>query len=461
MTTTEFECYVRKGLGRAVTLLQNESDKTPFYETIMRIIERQPGYTHISAQYLYELIRASGSHELEDAAVERAGELYMTPVGYSMNGYKLLFTFYGDGNQTAGEKLKDIYQDLFSELSVRTELPDRKNDKASIFMFLSSFIALITDKEWLRRIFRDMGALFERQNMFHEASFYDFFINTRYKLKKSFDNTLTAMSEESPQVKRFADRMYEIDAERLRQIANPSPHRVDTDKLVEEVCTYIISGDGSRPAKFYENFNLFSSEQQRRIARLAEGIHDPARLNRVVSLFTSNVAVWPLDPAPLITLAWEYMGYLGSSKLDTDEKRLAKNSIYALGNFRTDEVRSLAFALIERGYLTEGSALWAKNYKAGDREQFVEMFKKMCLEDWRKVPYYATLDLLKQDFDGIPIELFETIYEYGGNCFVREVALEGMHSRGLLTDAIIEECRHDNDYEVREYIDYLTKGSQH
>ena len=38
MTVTEFESYLKKGLGRAILLLRQEPDKTPFREAAFRYL---------------------------------------------------------------------------------------------------------------------------------------------------------------------------------------------------------------------------------------------------------------------------------------------------------------------------------------------------------------------------------------------------------------------------------------
>ncbi len=467
MTTTEFECYVRKGLGRAVTLLQNESDKTPFYETIMRIIERQPGYTHISAQYLYELIRASDSYELENAAVERSDDLINMPYSNKISENNLLALFYKDGNKIASEKLEQMYRILYSELSVHNENLDIMQDKINAFMFLSLYISHATDAERLREILLDIGSLFDvLDGMFDNVYFYNFYINAHFSLKKTFDSTLSTLCEELPQsgIARFAVCINEISRKKQMTNENRPPQQFDIDQLIDNLFAYVKNSDGRIPHEYYEHLNELTPEHLNQLAQLTVGETDLNVLNRVFWLFTNDAKPWPLDPLPLIDLVRKYMDYLKYNTYDTPEKRLSNTLIYVLSYIPSEPVRTLALELIERGFLSQGVALWAKNYRTGDSENFIKAFKPTCLvEDgkYSRTPYYEVLELIEHNGDEALIELIEYILEHTYNSHMRYWAVKMLHSHGLLTDTIIEECRHDNDYEVREYIDYLTKGAQH
>ena len=63
MTVTEFESYLQKGLGRAILLLREEPDKTPFWEPLSRHIlsfnetANARCYHHALGIYEVELIR--------------------------------------------------------------------------------------------------------------------------------------------------------------------------------------------------------------------------------------------------------------------------------------------------------------------------------------------------------------------------------------------------------------------
>ena len=81
MTVTEFESYLQKGLGRAILLLREEPDKTPFWEPLSRHIlsfnetANARCYHHALGIYEVELIRCfdDSDKRAEDIANEIFG----------------------------------------------------------------------------------------------------------------------------------------------------------------------------------------------------------------------------------------------------------------------------------------------------------------------------------------------------------------------------------------------------
>jgi hypothetical protein len=72
MTTTEFESWINQGLGRAVTRLRAEKDKSPFYSVVLRVAQRQPGFTHCTEYYINDLIHCFNDTAVLEEAAEKS-----------------------------------------------------------------------------------------------------------------------------------------------------------------------------------------------------------------------------------------------------------------------------------------------------------------------------------------------------------------------------------------------------
>ena len=88
MTVSEFESYLQKGLGRAILLLQQETDKTPFFAPLSKWIldaADKLQYHRQLGEYEVDLIRCFDDHEKR--AAEIAEELLAHPE-YGMSKYR-------------------------------------------------------------------------------------------------------------------------------------------------------------------------------------------------------------------------------------------------------------------------------------------------------------------------------------------------------------------------------------
>jgi hypothetical protein len=458
MEVKEFERWIKQGLGRAVTRLRAEEDKSPFYGVVLRVAQRQPDFTHCSANYIFELIHCfDDSSELEDTAVQSSGYFFgSTDCEYRIAGDDLLAMLYTAGNKKAGEKLEKLYCEIFAELFARTEQVERKHDKMFAFTILSFRIALADGAERLRGLLLDMGALFAKRELFDEQDFLNFFDNTRFRCKNIFYETLDSLRSESSEVTQLADRMAELREECQN---NYKQNRVVPQLVWSFEKLYELVSSGEKiPLEFYRHTNELTDEQKIKLALLANSMSELKRKREVLSIFKCNDVPWPLEPELLVRMTREYLYSYGKEKPKCEEKLLTSTLISVLRNVRSDCVREFGFELIKRGFVREGITLWAKNYRPDDRERFLDFYNTLDFKKYERkypTPQFEVLDLIRRGEFSEPAQLFTFMYENSYGESFRYVLLLEMNMHGLVTDAMISECLHDNWENVREYAEWL------
>ena len=185
MTTAEFDRWVKLGLGRAVTRLRAEPDKEPFREIVLRAATRHEGY-YTSGEYAYELIHCyDDAPSFVEAVIKNTVFNRADGRNIYIGNEELLVKFYREGNIAAGEKLEELYSQIFADLSAETEKTNDENKKLLPYISISYTLAEIIDAERLRGMFIDMGMLYDKKELFDDSkdSFFIFYSHAHFKFQ--------------------------------------------------------------------------------------------------------------------------------------------------------------------------------------------------------------------------------------------------------------------------------------
>jgi hypothetical protein len=457
MITTEFERWINQGLGRAVTRLRAEEDKSPFYDTVRHILLRE----NTSGDYAYDLINCyDNTAELIQAAITSVFTSRAEGWQISFGIIDLLAKFYRDGNAAAGDKLEEFYTKIFADASARTSRIESDNSSLFSYIHIAFTLAEIKDEKRLHGILADMGTLYDKKELFSDPanSFNNFYSHARNNFLTAFEAALTAIRTERSGIFPLGDYFDELAVTLFRK---PAPGECASSKAptvtFEMLYELMNSADPIIEPQYFELLETLTEEQKIKLAIVIKDETDPKRLSKIIWIFTSTLNFWPLDPAILINTLRKYEWYLHEKDYKIPEKRLTDGLIIILYNLRSDAVRDYALELVERGYLDEGAALWAKSLHPEDWEQFTLLLKKLDSCGFHTA--HALISMLQQenlneieaDISNDDIskaeksaDLLKYLYENSYDRVIRHYTVLELRRRNLLTDEMIEECRFDD-----------------
>lgn len=147
---------------------------------------------------------------------------------------------------------------------------------------------------------------------------------------------------------------------------------------------------------------------------------------------------------------------------DSDSISIRNEALRVLADIHDNQVREYALVRLERSP-NDVHALYMliTNYKTDDRKLLTSLIKSVSLNEyqgeWREV-FSRTRDLIESDKiadrDISEALLSYMFYENYCSC-CRLSLLELMHSRGLLSMDLIEECHYDCNMDIRKYVNSL------
>ena len=470
MTTTEFECYVTKGLGRAVTLLRDVGEglcpacqPADFYAIIFRAATTHMGYDAQCegdrAFYARELLRAVGDPpELIHAVIAHADAVTAETYVFDVSHYAaLLGILYNEGLTEADTALEGIYsRALDALLSRKHPFEDRCIDnELEFYRFITACIVKIKDTERLGRIFSDFAALIDLRGgeLFNALDFELFF--DRLDAHKDGRNAVT-----TPEAERLW-KSYDTLTQKRRERAVECT--ISQRQTPDEYFEYTISG-GEIESGYRLKMDALTPEQCETLARFALDTTDIRRKHKLLLMFTRrNSSIWPLGPVPLIDLSREYIKYLADdgylkyfeSDKDSVNSALAFTLLCVLRQLRSEPVREYAIELAREGSVYAAD-LWVENFRAGDEDAFTAYVKSFPVihnlrenNCWHGVQMSA-LKLSENNKNNRLDELLRYIYETHYCSCCRYSAVHQLAKKGLLDDVMRAECAFDSYNRTRE-----------
>ncbi len=309
MTISEFESYLQKGLGRAILLLRQEPDKTPFREAVWNHAIHDPRYDQqcnaSRGRYIKNLFDCFTDGEAmlsEFFRIYGEGRVDPWDYRYYLNNLEEMME---DGVDGASAALDALYRILYEELlTLPNPLTNGCDHERDNFLYAAS-CRYNHNHCILRDLVRDGVVLLQQSERYDITDFTDFF-NAEIRVSKTeeFKAILAALESENPAYKAFLDD-YRKESEEL-------PKRRETakeDTFVKptnwrQAIDYAIQKGEPRIPVNKSLWQNLSAEDGAEIARLAEEESDPTR--RFVLLWQlchygeELLRQYPRDPLPLI-----------------------------------------------------------------------------------------------------------------------------------------------------------------
>lgn len=183
---------------------------------------------------------------------------------------------------------------------------------------------------------------------------------------------------------------------------------------------------------------------ERSLLRAADDLlheDDPRRLLDYVRIFGDRA--FPLDPQPLIRLAW------------SDDEKLSWAAGLALGNVRHPLVRQAALDFLTKpAKIDQAVGVLAPNYEPGDHVLVEQALASPQDTDEEIDAYhhvgYDVLDLVKANPRPELAASLLILYERGPCSYCRERCFDRLRALDRLPAWLVEECCHDANPDLRE-----------
>ncbi len=446
MTVAEFESYLQKGLGRAIMLLKEEPDKTPFWEPLSRHIlgitkpTNKPCYHHALGEYEVDLIRCfddseKRADEIANELLSRADKYmpqyrsFLRSLGYEealreaiigcyKQTYKTLYDYQKEHTEPPYEDARDIWLPYFGAASAMIEM--YKGDKINM-------VKLVTDI----------------------ADLYDL--------------------SPSPIIPNVTSPVWPdtVGKEVMDEVYSNHRHGKEYERDNEAK-----RGSYSRPPsdwewsfERYEELSKASPEKIKEIAELALETKDDKERVSALILFREGISsditmpIFPLEPSRLITMA--------KDRIEQSRKEAELGVWYnelhliisVLSRIRHSDIKAFAYELLNDTTLlplirVRGLHLLLSQGEPKDRETVISY-----LDEWDKLMPTESMDflcsLIDNGYPDAPVERLQYYYENATMCTSRERVLKAMQVRGTLSDDIRKECLYDANSYIRDFIKNL------
>lgn len=441
MTVAEFESYLQKGLGRAILLLREEPNKTPFWEPLSRHIlsfnetANARCYHHALGIYEVELIRCFDDSERR--AEEIVNELFRR-ADDSMAFYRsfLCQLGYEDAlREHISKHYQTTYQALYDYQKEHAS-PPYDNARDCWIPYLGDAIAMIQlyakDPSILVRIVSDI------------ADFYDI--------------------SDSPVVPTVTSPIWpdSIGDDIMNEVYRNHRNGAKLEKHFKKKRESFEMS--SAPAEFsqkrYVELSKASPEEIRKVAELAIETKDENERYNALSFFSGAVIpdlpVFPLDPAPLIAMAKERIAFARQGKELGGWYNELHVMMEVLSRVTDSAVKAFAYELLDDKALppairAHGLRMLTTQGEPKERETIIAY-----LDEWDKIlpteSFIMICSLVENAHPNVPVERLPYYYENAGMSNGRKRVLQAMQMSHSLTDEIRKECLYDADPYVRSYI---------
>ncbi len=468
MTVTKFESYLQKGLGRAILLLMNESDKAPFRESALRYLcEEYNG----GAGYALDLIDCFDDRDvILNEAVDRICR-DIENGGFFSNG-ELLLALGREEEYVKSYKMRytAFYEKMVLHIKTGDGMQESFNDKYSLRTAITSLVRVLP-RDGIKPLLYDMTTLFELAES----------VGFPYPL----DGVVIRKHIES----RFGQ---EDAADIIREAADDHP---SWDKLIKHVNYSYGDSPAPNPQVTAKEIldDITSNDSPEEIYREISYKHStsfacasPSVVEEVAKALLAERNI--KHRTCLLRLFHPYCyGYQGKHYaaphfpfgeeallplLDDLDMKALKNGdsnvreyLYALltvlDQFRHPRLKALGKALRNEGYplARYGSDLLISQYTVEDRNELITYLNEAPvmddgLDEFVRI-FHNMLSGAEKGIEGLPLDVIPSLWERIPFDNLRKDAVGVLIKRKMLPDDLKTECRYDRSLGIRELIEEL------
>lgn len=471
MTVTEFEVYLQKGLGRAILLLREEPDKTPFREVVLTHLiggRNRYYYNERSLAYVLDLLACFDDR---DALLQEVADGICRKIEegdfFGNNELLLAFGMEQAYKESYQQRYRSFKEKIRSHMREKNTSEEAMNDRQR---FLNAHIPLIrsAEKEEIRAILTDLIDLYALTEETEYPYRFPDAIQIRLRLEKRFGNEeAAAILQETADAHPSGALLIKNVHYRRAEPPRPDP-AVTAEEILNGLSPCEIPEEHFIEASYQHkiSFTVASPEVVRQVAEALLVESDLTRRTALLKLFHPYAYLYQntLHSEPRFPLGEEALLPLLD---DVDwQSQISKNGfvteyidalLTVIIPFRHPKLKSLGEDLRQKGYplARYGIDILISQYTAADRETLIS-----CL---REAPVWEGFDELSRILHhmhvaahngtpDLPLDVIPSLWERIPTDNLRKDAVEVLLQYEMLPDDLREECRYDRNPAVRELI---------
>ena len=445
MQVTDFKFYIESGLGRGLTLLRREPDKTPYRQTVLDYYTKSEHFMRsIGGAYDAELIRCFPDADALSAEIAvHALDRLKTGKGNSM-----ISLLVGLGHKdTATAIVEQMYRESYAEVLKFTQNGGVSEEKLPAFAVRYSAAVqalghLCVSRERMKQALLDMADLY----LFHPEPVIPT-VQTPLVLagfeygRDAFCQLLEEVEKEHPHGKNIVERS------RYGNFSEEPKYAVTAQQIFDA-----YREDWGFDIDMHIAFAHATEDVIRAVAEEILREEDEDRRIYLMGFFCDSVPhicqpAFPLDPSPLVSHA---LTLHPVSSENRQEYGIVSAYYSFLGKVRHPDVKALGQKILaEEGvdhFIRESAVqmVFGANFEAEDASAFME-YAKTRLGAGISVACRA----LDMGID-LPYEVIECVFVYAGNS--RLSLVKKLLEKGKLHDALRVECRLDSNMYIRKLV---------
>ena len=457
MKIEAFDSYVRKGLGRAIIFLREQTDKTPYRKPLIDLLTGDSMRGHFWAEYKKELIDCFDDRDEIASEIAKAnltlmekGETHLTNIGLLvLLGYREAVI------EIAERQYHKSYAELV-EFTKRGDSDEKYPPCACEYFNIASILARCKiDNARMKQILNDMADLYRYSD---------------YPVIPEYQNPLFMMMDGFGR-----DALYQLLNEVVAE--HPCGNKLDKHSPRAQLCTPYppqpLENITTEDILACENFNeeyaqlyvSFRQADKSVVREVAEQIlNEPDRKRQLhwLSFFTTAISpdfippVFPLDPTTLVEMVVQLESVIYQdphSPLADDAARCLNALMY----IQHPSVKSLGKRMLEnnacpkrfRNYALH--MFYGANYTSEDREAFTAVLLSESSTD-RFVCFHIYGDLIRRKTPDVPLDLIPYVFEACDDLSVRHDFVKALVEGNALSDEIKTECSLDAAQRTRRLV---------
>ncbi len=466
MTVTEFESYLQKGLGRAILLLKQEHDKTPFREAALRYLTvcYYGGIT-----YALDLIDCFDDR---DALLKEATEGICRDIenGGSLSNSELLLAIGMEKAyvQCYKKRYDTFYDKVLLHIKSMDGMQEAFDDRFRLRSAITGLVRVLP-RDDIKTLLYEMATLFELA----ESVGFPFpldgvmirkHIEGRFGQEEAAD-IIREVAEAHPAGDIFIKHVNYSYGE------SPAPNPQITAK---EILDNIISNDS--PEEIYREISYkhstsFACASPSVVEEVAKALLAEKNIRHrtcLLRLFHPYCCGYyhderfegprfPFGEETLLPLL-DDLDIKALKNGDSNVREYLDALLTVLGRLRHPRLKALGKALRNEGYplARYGIDLLISQYTAEDRNDLITCLNEVPISDEGFVEISRILLHLfraaKKGESDLPLDIIPSLWERIPPGNLRKDAVEVLLQYNMLPDDLREECRYDRNLGIRELI---------
>jgi len=459
MTVEEFSRYIGDGLGRAIIRLKHQKDKAPYKQAFLEcLLEDNQRSLDVYEKEIIDIF------DDEDLKKEIETELLKRMSQKIKLEYLPLLILWGKRNELE-EIIEQYYKTSYAQLLEYTKKPwdgERHPPFANVYMSTCSALArrIKVGDERIKQMLCDIADLYN----YCEYPVIPTYQNPLFAIwdgvgTDHFFVILDEVIKEHKHGKRIDVRheMVPIPQDKNGYAIEDNPPIYQQGTLAKEILSH-----NHLTRELIELWFKFKRQDKESVEAVAKAAIEETDIERKIYLLEffpltnspyKPAEEFPLDVAPLVEWS-EREDYILS---DEPPYGVTRSVLEVLKDKRCDVSRKVGLKLFYDGRFAEGDIRYyalclrfGLNYnEKEDRADFVALMRSPNKKE-QNIAFEIFISNLRNNIEGLPLEMIPFVFENVSPYWLRHDFCELLVEKGIMPEALKEECLYDYNIKTRE-----------